>query len=172
MDLIFFPLGHKPYNCLHLPCFACFQGLLWPDPASLFILISACRLSPYSPASPNTKLSHEKHWLHQTCHPVPIPVVICDGFFPWNTLCITSSILLMKLLSSLKIQFKSLLLSHLYFYHESTIYLLIEFSIALSCVNFYMHFLLRCYLWPHPWHMEVPGPGIESKPKLLLQPKP
>ena len=21
-------------------------------------------------------------------------------------------------------------------------------------------------LWPHPWHMEVPGPGIESKPQL------
>ena len=22
------------------------------------------------------------------------------------------------------------------------------------------------FLWPHPWHMEVSGPGIESKPQL------
>ena len=22
------------------------------------------------------------------------------------------------------------------------------------------------FLWPHPWHMEVPGPGIGSVPQL------
>ena len=26
-------------------------------------------------------------------------------------------------------------------------------------------------LWLHPWHMEVPLPGTESKPKLQLQQK-
>ena len=26
--------------------------------------------------------------------------------------------------------------------------------------------LFRFFLWPHPWHMEVPGPGFESEPQL------
>ena len=35
---------------------------------------------------------------------------------------------------------------------------------------FGIFFLVVLFLWPHPWHVEVPGPEIESK--LQLQPMP
>ena len=32
-------------------------------------------------------------------------------------------------------------------------------------------FIYLLSLWPHPWHMEVPGPGIKSKPQLWPMPQ-
>ena len=34
----------------------------------------------------------------------------------------------------------------------------------------FIFYLLLFFLWPHPWHMEVPGPGIEPEPQLSLTP--
>ena len=33
-----------------------------------------------------------------------------------------------------------------------------------------LHFCFR-FFWLHPWHMEVPGPGIKSKPQLQPMPQ-
>ena len=36
-----------------------------------------------------------------------------------------------------------------------------------------MYFIFKIFevLWPHPWHMEVPGPGIESEALLRSAPQ-
>ena len=44
-------------------------------------------------------------------------------------------------------------------------------SYNLDCHSFLCIFVKLCvfvclFLWPHSWRMEVPGPGIESKPQL------
>ena len=38
----------------------------------------------------------------------------------------------------------------------------------------YKHIFICFFIsfkWPHPWHMEVPGPGTESKPQVWLIPQ-
>ena len=39
-----------------------------------------------------------------------------------------------------------------------------------SCKNPNL-FILFCFLWPHPQHIEVPRPGMESEPQLLPSPQ-
>ena len=36
----------------------------------------------------------------------------------------------------------------------------------LGLSNYFTLVLFLFFLWPHLWHMEVPGPGIESEPQL------
>ena len=32
---------------------------------------------------------------------------------------------------------------------------------------FFFFFLAFCFLWPHPWHIEVPGVGVGSELQML-----